>query len=49
MTRTSASSEGLATEKMASYYSKFARGGFSLIITEGTYTDNKYSQGTWDY
>jgi 2,4-dienoyl-CoA reductase-like NADH-dependent reductase (Old Yellow Enzyme family) len=29
---------------MATYYSRFATGGFSLIITEGTYTDNKYSQ-----
>jgi 2,4-dienoyl-CoA reductase-like NADH-dependent reductase (Old Yellow Enzyme family) len=29
---------------MARYYSRFAAGGFSLIITEGTYTDHKYSQ-----
>lgn len=45
MTRTSATPEGLATEEMAQYYTNFAKGGFSLILTEGTYTDNKYSQG----
>lgn len=45
MTRTSATPEGLATNQMAAYYSKFARGGFDLIITEGLYTDDKYSQG----
>ncbi|MFC3884805.1 NADH:flavin oxidoreductase [Bacillus songklensis] len=45
MTRTSATPEGLATDQMASYYTKFARGGFGLIITEGIYPDDKYSQG----
>ncbi|UOQ91511.1 NADH:flavin oxidoreductase [Halobacillus shinanisalinarum] len=45
MTRTSGTSEGLVTDQMVSYYSKFARGGFGLIITEGVYPDNKYSQG----
>ncbi|PWA11224.1 NADH:flavin oxidoreductase [Pueribacillus theae] len=45
MTRVSASPEGLATEQMVSYYTKFARGGFGLIITEGVYPDDKYSQG----
>jgi 2,4-dienoyl-CoA reductase-like NADH-dependent reductase (Old Yellow Enzyme family) len=30
---------------MLTYYTKFARGGFELIITEGVYTDDKYSQG----
>lgn len=45
MTRTSATEEGLATEEMLSYYTKFARGGFGLVITEGVYTDDKYSQG----
>jgi 2,4-dienoyl-CoA reductase-like NADH-dependent reductase (Old Yellow Enzyme family) len=45
MTRTSATEEGLATDQMVSYYTKFARGGFGLIITEGVYPDNKYSQG----
>jgi 2,4-dienoyl-CoA reductase-like NADH-dependent reductase (Old Yellow Enzyme family) len=45
MTRTSATPEGLATDDMLSYYTKFARGGFELIITEGVYSDDKYSQG----
>ncbi len=45
MTRTSATETGLATEDMAQYYANFAKGGFSLIITEGTYTDDTYSQG----
>ncbi|WP_019416206.1 NADH:flavin oxidoreductase [Paenisporosarcina sp. TG20] len=48
MTRTSATSDGLATDQMVNYYAKFARGGFGLIITEGTYPDNKYSQGYFD-
>lgn len=45
MTRTSASADGLATDDMARYYARFARGGHSLIITEGTYPDLLYSQG----
>lgn len=45
MTRTSATSEGLATDQMASYYTSFARGEFGLIITEGIYPDDQYSQG----
>jgi 2,4-dienoyl-CoA reductase-like NADH-dependent reductase (Old Yellow Enzyme family) len=45
MTRTSATPEGLATEEMAKYYAKFASGGFGLIITEGAYPDETYSQG----
>ncbi|MET1032437.1 NADH:flavin oxidoreductase [Domibacillus tundrae] len=45
MTRTSATEHGLATEEMAQYYANFARGGFGLIMTEGTYTDEYYSQG----
>lgn len=45
MTRTSATPEGLATDQMASYYTSFARGGFGLIITEGIYPDEQYSQG----
>ncbi|MFC7395556.1 NADH:flavin oxidoreductase [Scopulibacillus cellulosilyticus] len=45
LTRTSATYEGLATDQMVSYYTSFARGGFGLIITEGIYTDDKYSQG----
>jgi 2,4-dienoyl-CoA reductase-like NADH-dependent reductase (Old Yellow Enzyme family) len=45
MTRTSATDEGLATDQMVAYYTSFARGGFSLLITEGIYPDEKYSQG----
>lgn len=45
MTRTSATDDGLATERMARYYAKFARGGFSFLITEGTYPDTAHSQG----
>ncbi|WP_112180363.1 NADH:flavin oxidoreductase [Paraliobacillus zengyii] len=44
MTRTSAQPNGLANERMAQYYSRFARGGFSLIITEGTYPDLTHGQ-----
>ena len=45
MTRISATPEGVPTEVMARYYARFARGGFGLIITEGIYTDQSYSQG----
>jgi len=45
MTRVSASEHGHATEQMARYYQRFAEGGFSLVITEGIYTDQAYSQG----
>nr|WP_202484039.1 NADH:flavin oxidoreductase [Streptomyces sp. SID8359] len=45
MTRVSATADGRATEQMAEYYEAFARGGFGLLITEGTYTDTAFSQG----
>ncbi|MFC5512210.1 NADH:flavin oxidoreductase [Massilia jejuensis] len=45
MTRTSASADGLATDDMARYYARFARGGYALVITEGTYPDLLHSQG----
>lgn len=45
MTRISARPEGMPTETMARYYERFARGGFALVITEGIYTDQAYSQG----
>ena len=44
MTRVSATAEGLVTDQMVSYYTSFAQGGFGLIITEGTYIDDQYSQ-----
>ncbi|KAB2334913.1 NADH:flavin oxidoreductase [Cytobacillus depressus] len=48
MTRISATSEGLVTDQMVSYYTSFAQGGFGLIIAEGTYIDDKYSQTYFD-
>ncbi|WP_422659249.1 NADH:flavin oxidoreductase [Paenibacillus sp. EC2-1] len=44
MTRISATEKGLVTDRMVKYYRSFADGGFGLIITEGTYIDDKYSQ-----
>lgn len=48
MTRTSANPDGTANEEMLAYYNNFAQGGFSLIITEGTYPDEAHSQGYID-
>jgi 2,4-dienoyl-CoA reductase-like NADH-dependent reductase (Old Yellow Enzyme family) len=48
MTRISATEEGYVTDKMVKYYRSFAKGGFGLIITEGTYIDDKNSQ-TYQY
>lgn len=45
MTRTSATADGRATEKMAQYYASFPRGGFGLVLTEGAYTDEAHSHG----
>src|SRR6476646_4771048 len=45
MSRVSAAADGTPTAEMADYYREFARGGFGLIIAEGTYTDTEYSQG----
>ena len=45
MTRISATMDGHATERMASYYQAYARGGFGLLITEGIYPDTAFSQG----
>ncbi|PJK21763.1 NADH:flavin oxidoreductase [Mycolicibacterium goodii] len=45
MTRVSAAADGTPTDAMAGYYAEFARGGFGLVITEGTYTDTTHSQG----
>lgn len=45
MTRVSASFDGTPTDEMADYYRDFARGGFGLVLTEGTYTDTTHSQG----
>ncbi|MFW5973933.1 MAG: NADH:flavin oxidoreductase, partial [Natrialbaceae archaeon] len=45
MTRTSATDEGHATDRMARYYASFARGGFSFLVTEGVHPDATHSQG----
>lgn len=45
MTRVSATETGHATPRMRDYYESFADGGFGLIITEGLYTDQAFSQG----
>lgn len=45
MTRVSATETGQATARMADYYAAFADGGFGLVITEGLYADQAYSQG----
>ncbi|MGH6807953.1 MAG: NADH:flavin oxidoreductase, partial [Ensifer adhaerens] len=43
MTRISATAEGVPTERMVRYYQRFARGGISLLTTEGIYTDKTYA------
>jgi 2,4-dienoyl-CoA reductase-like NADH-dependent reductase (Old Yellow Enzyme family) len=45
MSRVSAEADGTPTDEMTDYYAHFARGGFGLVITEGTYTDTTHSQG----
>ena len=45
MTRISAEENGVVGPLMCEYYERFAAGGFGLIITEGLYTDERYSQG----
>ncbi len=44
MSRVSTLGDGIPTEKMATYYTDFASGGFGLIISEGCYTDTHFSQ-----
>ena len=43
MSRVSAIDGGLASDRMKSYYRDFASGGFGIVITEGTYTDEDAS------
>lgn len=45
MSRVSATADGLATAEMETYYAAFAKGGFSMIITEGNYTDEISAKG----
>lgn len=44
MTRVSANDDGTANALMCEYYKAYAAGGFGLIITEGLYTDQLFSQ-----
>ncbi|WP_146649579.1 NADH:flavin oxidoreductase [Labilithrix luteola] len=44
MSRVSTLGDGFATARMRDYYASFARGGFGLVVTEGTYTDLAHSQ-----
>ena len=41
LTRQSSHDDGTPTDEMTAYYSRRARGGVSMIITEGTYTEDK--------
>jgi 2,4-dienoyl-CoA reductase-like NADH-dependent reductase (Old Yellow Enzyme family) len=45
MTRISAEPNGTPNDIMADHYEAYAKGGFGLLITEGTYTDDGASQG----
>ena len=45
MSRVSATDDGLATDRMMRYYRDFSHGGFGIVITEGTYTDEDASRG----
>ena len=42
LTRQMAEADGTPTDEMAAYYARRARGGFGLIITEGTYEEDKF-------
>jgi 2,4-dienoyl-CoA reductase-like NADH-dependent reductase (Old Yellow Enzyme family) len=44
MSRVSTAGDGVPTATMAAYYAEYARGGFGLVISEGTYTDHAHSQ-----
>lgn len=44
MSRVSTAGDGVPTTAMAEYYARFAAGGFGLVVTEGTYTDQRFSQ-----
>ena len=48
MTRVSTDGDGIPTDRMRRYYAAFAEGDFGLIITEGVYPDNTYSQAYWN-
>jgi len=41
LTRQMAKADGTPTDEMAAYYARRARGGFGMIITEGTYQEDR--------
>ncbi|GAB4074694.1 NADH:flavin oxidoreductase [Barrientosiimonas marina] len=45
MTRISGTEDGQVTDRMVRYYERYAKGGFSLVFTEGLYPDEPHSQG----
>ena len=45
MTRVSASQEGVPSDIMQRHYQDYSEGGWGLILTEGTYIDEQFSQG----
>ncbi|PBB06996.1 oxidoreductase [Salimicrobium humidisoli] len=45
MTRVSAEEDGQPNDTMKDYYTRFAKGGFGTIVTEGIYPDQSFSQG----
>ena len=47
LTRQMAEADGTPTDEMAAYYARRARGGFGLIITEGTYEEDKLGCRTY--
>lgn len=48
MTRITGEKDGRVSEMMKHYYKRFAKGGFSAVITEGIYPDESYSQGYYN-
>ncbi|MTH53762.1 NADH:flavin oxidoreductase [Bacillus mangrovi] len=48
MTRISADEDGMPNSRMERYYKRFAKGGFAAVISEGIYTDDRYSQGYYN-
>ncbi|WP_158735880.1 NADH:flavin oxidoreductase [Alteribacillus sp. YIM 98480] len=48
MTRVSAEEDGCANDRMKQYYERYAKGGFSMVISEGIYLDESYSQGYYN-
>ena len=45
MTRISAADNGVPTDIMVDHYQAYAKGGWGLVFTEGTYVDEAHSQG----